>query len=199
MWAPVFRSQIQTFFPACLTSFITLRSIYKQYNLSDFFEESEDENTEARLRRDLAEANDQFIDPNPVNKTTAIFRLFVLTFLPGFSYFFLKRNKKFMKKEKFKKKYGTLYMNLKLDKFTAYSHTFYFCLRRLAISGMTVFSNDYLIVNIYLNIYVSILIIKYLVEHRPLNKTYLNRLELVSELFNLSLYYFMFIFTDFVP
>jgi len=27
----------------------------------------------------------------------------------------------------------------------------------------------------------------------------LNRLELLSEMFNLSLYYFMFIFTNFVP
>lgn len=45
MWAPVFRSQIQTFFPACLTSFITLRSIYKQYNLSDLLDEFDDENS----------------------------------------------------------------------------------------------------------------------------------------------------------
>ena len=56
MWAPVFRSQIQTFFPACLTSFITLRSIYKQYDLSallDFDDEEE------RLRRQLSsEPND---------------------------------------------------------------------------------------------------------------------------------------------
>ena len=32
-----------------------------------------------------------------------------------------------------------------------------------------------------------------------MEKTYLNRLELLSEIFNLSLYYFMFIFTNFVP
>lgn len=147
----------------------------------------------------MSEVEDQFIDPNPVNKSTAIFRISVLCFLPAFSYIFLKRNKERLCEAKFDKKYGTLYMNLELNKSTAYSHTFYFCLRRLAISGLTVFQNDYLITNIYLNIYVSILMIKYLIENRPLNSSYLNRLELLSEMFNLSLYYFMFIFTNFVP
>ena len=149
--------------------------------------------------RQLEQTSDQFIDPNPVNLSTASFRLFVLTFLPVFSYFFLKRNKDQLADLKFIQRYGTLYMNLKINKFTAYCHTLAFCLRRLAISGLTVFQNDYLITNIYLNIYVSILMIKYLLDNKPMEKSYLNRLELLSEIFNLSLYYFMFIFTNFVP
>ena len=41
--------------------------------------------------------------------------------------------------------------------------------------------------------------IKYLIEQKPMEQSYLNRLELLSEIFNLSLYYFMFVFTTFVP
>lgn len=41
--------------------------------------------------------------------------------------------------------------------------------------------------------------IKYLIEQKPMEQSYLNRLELLSEIFNLSLYYFMIVFTNFVP
>jgi hypothetical protein len=60
---------------------------------------------------------------------------------------------------------------------------------------MTAFQNEYLISNIYLNIYISIFMIKYVYENRPYETKLLNRLEIINEEFNLMLYYFMFMFT----
>jgi hypothetical protein len=109
MWNSVFRPQIQTYLPACMTSFITIRSVYSEiYSASAGDDQMIDESMR-RVLEEVEETNDQFIEPTTENIFRAIFKLSLLSILPWFSYFYLKRNYSNLDEEIFCKKFGTLY------------------------------------------------------------------------------------------
>ena len=78
-----------------------------------------------------------------------------LVMLPSFSYFFLKRNKKKLKTDSFKIRYGTLYESLDVRKPTAYMFITIFCLRRILIGFSNIFWQGSAIGSIFPYIYSS--------------------------------------------
>lgn len=67
------------------------------------------------------------------------------------------------------------------------------------MGASTVFESSLLIMNIYVMIFGSLLVIKFLFHYKPFNSRLLNTFEILNEIFVLFISYFMFLFTDFVP
>jgi hypothetical protein len=128
----------------------------------------------------------------------SIFKLFLLVSLPFFSLYFIRKNKETLGEESFQRKFGTLYQNLKHKPDSVYLFNTFFCLRRFCVGLSTIYRSDLLIVNIYVNVFSSLLIIKFLFDYKPLNSRLLNGFEIVNETFTLFITYFMFLFTDFI-
>ena len=73
-----------------------------------------------------------------------------------------------------------------------------FCIRRLLVGLFTIFSEKPLVINIYINIYSSLYIIRFYFDKKPMLTPTLNKIELLNEIFQLFSNYFMFLFTDFI-
>lgn len=86
-------------------------------------------------------------------------------------------------------------MNMNTGKVQVLTFTTYFCLKRLFISFFTVFYNDSAIANVFVNIFASLIFVKYLLDHMPMEFKYLNRLEILNTCFMLFFNYFLFMFT----
>jgi hypothetical protein len=54
------------------------------------------------------------------------------------------------------------------------------------------------VINIYINIYSSLYIIRFYFNKKPMLTPSLNKIELLNEIFQLFSNYFMFLFTDFI-
>ena len=128
----------------------------------------------------------------------AIFKLFLLVSLPFFSLYFVRKNKDQLGDDSFQRKFGTLYQNLHLKQDSVYWFNTFFCLRRFCVGLPTIFTSELLIVNIYVVIFTSLFIIKFLFDHKPMNSRLLNWFEILNETFTLFITYFMFLFTDFI-
>lgn len=152
MWSSVLRSQIQTFFPTCLAIFTSFKLLFD-------------------IGVNLTEIEKSFS-----NYLTTFVKLAILVGLPIFSFYHLKRN--FIRilgfDENFAKAFGTLFQNVETSKTCVYQMNTIFCLRRLLVGFFTVFINKTLILNIYVNIYSSLWILKFYFKKRPMIKTRLN-------------------------
>jgi hypothetical protein len=126
------------------------------------------------------------------------FELFLMISLPLFSYWWLDKNYNRLSEAEFELKYGTLYTNVDINKWSSSWITTIFCLRRLLICIFTIHFNSYLILNIYVTIYSSIFILFFYINVQPFKTRFLNRIEILNEIGYLSTNYFMFLFTDFI-
>jgi hypothetical protein len=79
------------------------------------------------------------------------------------------------------------------------TYTSIFCLKRLLLAVFTVFFNNSLVLNILMNIFGNLAVIKYLLDSMPMEFTYLNWLEIINEINMLFFTYVLFLFTQFVP
>jgi len=71
-------------------------------------------------------------------------------------------------------------------------------MKRLAIALATVYLNNSVVANAYINIFSNLAFTKYLADSMPMEAKYLNQLELMNEITMLYFNYFFFLFTDFV-
>lgn len=195
MWSGWLRGKISCYFPTCLLIFAYIKEL-----VDDNPEIEQDERLRS-LRALESSTNDE-----PENEELSLwgkvrlyFKLLILIVLPVFSYFFLKKNRAKFNDEKFELSYGTLYQNLNPKKDSTLIYISIFCLRRVVIALCTVFINDYHIVNIFINIFLSLAMLKFLIEKQPMEYRFLNFLEISNEMFMLFFYYFMFIFTTWIP
>ena len=69
---------------------------------------------------------------------------------------------------------------------------------RLAIALATVYLNNSVVANAYINIFSNLAFTKYLADSMPMEAKYLNQLELMNEITMLYFNYFFLLFTDFV-
>ena len=67
----------------------------------------------------------------------------------------------------------------------------------IAIS--TIFGNQAIIVDIYINVFGCLSMIKFLFDIKPMKNKFLNQCEIFNEVSLLFIYYIMFLFTDFIP
>ena len=74
-----------------------------------------------------------------------------------------------------------------------------FCMRRMFVAISTIFGNQAIIIDIYLNIFGCMGMIKFFFDFKPMNQAFLNQFEIFNEISLLFIYYFMFLFTDFIP
>jgi len=65
-------------------------------------------------------------------------------------------------------------LNMNTSKDTVLTFTTFFCLKRLIIALGTVYLNDSVILNLYINIFATLLFVKYLIDNKPMNFGYLN-------------------------
>ena len=104
--------------------------------------------------------------------------------LPVFSFVYLK--KKFDLNLgydlKFKIAFGTLFQGVDEYKPSVYQMNTLFCLRRLLVAFFTVYLNSPLIINIFINIYSSLWIIKFYFQKTPMSNGRMNNIELLNEI-----------------
>ena len=96
-----------------------------------------------------------------------ILKFFLLIVLPFFSFFFLRKNFHNLDDPDFRIKYQTLYLDLKTTQRSAYLHTTFFSVRRFLIIYLTVYRNKQLISSIYVTVFGSLFMIKYLFDYDP--------------------------------
>ena len=128
-----------------------------------------------------------------------ILKFCLLIVLPLFSFFFLKKNFSKLDEPDFRTKYETLYLDLKTTQRSAYLHTAFFSVRRFLIIYLTVFRNEQLISSIYVTVFSSLFMIKYLFDYDPFKERVFNRFEKMNELFTFALCYSMILFSELVP
>jgi hypothetical protein len=136
---------------------------------------------------------------NLENMGMIIVKLCLLISLPVFSYYYLKKNKDNLTRDDFKKPYGTLYMGLKENRDSVYMLNSLFCGRRFVLALSTIYFNSFLVANIYVTLFGSLIMIKFFYDYKPYESPLLNRFEKVNEIFTLFINYGLFIFTEFVP
>ena len=73
------------------------------------------------------------------------------------------------------------------------------CIRRLFIAFSTIFGNKYLIIDIYIDFFSTLYVIKFFFDHSPMSSSLLNGSELFNDCSLLLITYSMFLFTDFIP
>ena len=71
-------------------------------------------------------------------------------------------------------------------------------MKRLVIGVATVYLNNSVVANAYINIFSNLAFIKYLADSMPMEFSFLNQLELMNEVIMLFFNYFFFLFTDFL-
>ncbi len=74
-----------------------------------------------------------------------------------------------------------------------------FLLRRLIFAISIVYMGELPVFQILINVMFSLLYACFLIKVRPMNKGYLNILEIVNEITLLSTFYISLLFTEFVP
>ena len=75
--------------------------------------------------------------------------------------------------------------------------TFFF-IRRLAVALGTIGLANTLILQIYINIFGSLIMLKFTMDWRPMESQFLNNLEIFNEGFTLFSNYLLIIMTDFL-
>ena len=190
MWSSVLRTQIQTYFPTALSTFAMIKSLHDNYQTQEI----------SFPTRNLKENYvDPFYEKNVSNFAMVFMKLLILFGLPVFSYCFLKWNRvKIYTVREFDTAYGTLYQNLKNSESIHLVVTI-FCMRRMFIAISTIFGNQAIIIDIYLNVFGCLGMIKFFFDFKPMNQAFLNQFEIFNEISLLFIYYFMFLFTDFIP
>ena len=128
-------------------------------------------------------------------------KLLVLVGLPVFSFKHLKKNFNRIVgyQDEFELAFGTLYQGADPCRTSSYQMNTIFCVRRLFVALFTIFYRGPLVVNLYVNIYSSLWIIKFYFKRKPMKTPTLNKIEILNEIFYLFCNYFMIIFTDFIP
>ena len=161
---------------------------------------SNQETSSIDLPRKLSEDYfDPFYEKNVSNFCMVFFKITLLFGLPIFSFFFLRRNRdKIYLDPKFDTAFGTLYQNLRNSE-SLHLVVTVFCIRRMTVGFSTIFGNTAIIVDIYINIFGCLCMIKFFFDYKPMNAAFLNRCEIFNEISLLFIYYFMFLFTDFIP
>lgn len=74
-----------------------------------------------------------------------------------------------------------------------------FCLRRFIIAIITIFGNGFLLSQIFIYTYSSLITAGYFINYRPMNLKTLNRIEIINEIFVLPTCYFMILSTERIP
>ena len=99
-----------------------------------------------------------------------------------------------MGNKQFETSYGTLYTNVRLGAQTSYINTSIFCVRRLVIAIGVIFT-ALNVINIYLLVFSCLFLINFFLNRRPLQSSFLNKIEVINELSLLAVSYYMFRFT----
>ena len=118
--------------------------------------------------------------------------------LPAFSFFYIRRNRASASDQTFRKKFETLYQNVKPENVGVFIHSTLFCVKRLAIALATVFANQFTVLMIFIYSNGSLVSFIYVSNFKPMASRFLNRIELFNEAFIILSSYWLILFSDFV-
>ena len=96
---------------------------------------------------------------------------------------------KLLRDPKWEVRFGSLYVNIKIENKYAYLHTFFFLVRRTLLAGSIVFAPDLPFLQVYLNIGISLFLLMYLIQCKPLMSRKSIYFEVYNELTVLMLSY----------
>ena len=117
---------------------------------------------------------------------------------PIFVFIFLYKCRHRVVDKKFKMKFQSMYHALDLKNKYFILVTPMFLIRRLIFAFSIVYMADYTVFQILVNIMFSLFYLCFLIQIRPMNKKYLNILEIINETTLLTLFYLCLLFTEFV-
>ena len=72
-----------------------------------------------------------------------------------------------------------------------------FCIKRLLIAYLTIFTNEYIFIHIWVYAYTSIFFICMFIRMKPMYPSILNKIEILNESLILITSYYMLIFSGF--
>ena len=90
-------------------------------------------------------------------------------------------------------------MNIITNSQIAYIYLLLFCIHRTIISFITVFFNSYVQFNIYVNLWLGIGAVSLYLKYSPMKLKSTNRQEIMNGYIILGTFYFIMMFTNFVP
>ena len=169
MWSPVFRSQIQMFFPTCIATFSYFRYIGIQEDLGDL----------------------------PGN----LIKLVIILGLPIYARRILKASfetKTLLNDEAYKKKFGTLYQNMRTNRDSIWQVTPIFCAKRILLAFCTVYIFVLPLTCSYVYGFASLFSIGYYLNNMPMERKLFNFMEILNEGLIYFTFIFTFIFTDWI-
>lgn len=125
-------------------------------------------------------------------------KLSTALFIPVFSWYYLKKNLERANNKEFSQKFGALYLGLNPMSSIMYMISTFFCIRRFLLALVTLFTENLLIVQLYIATFGSLLTLKLYIWASPMSSRNQNRIEKLNEVFTLFSTYFMISFTDFI-
>ena len=129
-----------------------------------------------------------------------ILQIFIFIALPFVSIIFLKKKKP--KLTKLVDKYGSLFLNIKIEKNISdrplWNITFFF-LRRIIVTACTVFFIKQVFIQIWAINIISLGLLVFYIGQQPFTSRFVFNLEVLNELFIYISSFFLMCFTDFVP
>lgn len=133
-----------------------------------------------------------------LNSVLSIIFFAFIPIAPVFVFFFLRKSKKKLKDKRFKMRFLSMYTALNIKKKYFMVVTPLFLVRRLIYALTIVFMNDYPVLQIAINLNFSLCYLIFLIKHMPMNKKYLNYLEIMNECTLMIVFYECMAFTEFV-
>ena len=193
MWSSVFRSLIQGYLIATLMTFNQLKVL--DFNASP-------KESQGRQLAAEEEVESEFKNGTLAENIVTVFKVALLICLPVFSIVYLQFRRGRLRKKRFREKFGTLYSSVRIHLLDGSIWPLWnvsiFLFVRLIIAWLTVYLDWFPWAQMFTQTFLVLGTCCYIIEGRPMESPFLNRLELVNQCFLLSCVYFLYLFTDFV-
>lgn len=98
----------------------------------------------------------------------------------------------------FKKRYESLYLNVRTDSNAIYLHTAIFCLKRMLIAISSVFFPKTAVLAVAVYTYGALGTLGFIYSYKPMQSPAMNKVEMLNELYMLATAYFMIAFSEMV-
>ena len=131
-----------------------------------------------------------------------LLKLVLFIGFPIFAVSYLQLRRGRLRKARFQAKFGTLYSSVRIHLLDGSMWPLWnvsiFLFVRLVLAWLTVYLAWFPWCQMFIQTFLVLGTCCYIIEGRPMESPFLNRLELVNQCFLLSCVYFLYLFTDFV-
>lgn len=133
-----------------------------------------------------------------VNIGLSLLKAMVLVIFPLVAYLFLRKNREQLEIPQFRVKYSTLYHDLWVGKNTTAEYILNFTTRRMLLAMTTASINFMVLPSLYIYFYGSLFFIHKYFSLKVFDKLWVERVEIMNEVFIMISGYFSFCFTEWI-